>query len=129
MISDHVIWDIVRLPFPYTNRPIEQYRPGLVVGRYQQDTAPSLLWVLMITSAVHRRWPGDVEISDLASGGLPIASVIRCAKIATVEARDAERVGALIPADRPAVQAHIMHMLGAVAAAPSARVLGAQIPP
>jgi mRNA interferase MazF len=47
----------------------------------------------MITSAANRSWPHDCPIEDHAAVGLPIPSVVRPAKIATIEARDAEVVG------------------------------------
>ena len=25
------VWDVVKVPFPYTNRPVHQYRPALAV--------------------------------------------------------------------------------------------------
>ena len=46
----------------------------------------------MITSAENRSWPGDVPVSSLADAGLPVASVIRTAKIATIEADDAVKL-------------------------------------
>ena len=49
----------------------------------------------MITSAANLRWPEDVEIDDNEGTGLPIASVVRTAKIATIEARAANRLGIL----------------------------------
>ncbi len=102
-MPDCEVWDLVRVPFPYTNRPIQQRRPALVVAAPQAPGAPRLLWVLMVTSAANRGWPGDVAVSDLAAAGLPAASVVRSAKIATIEAQDAERIGALPEADRPLV--------------------------
>ncbi len=97
------IWDIIKVPFPYTNRPVQQRRPALVVARHAADGMPSLLWVLMITSALHRRWAGDVEISDLVEAGLPAPSIVRPVKIATIEEKDAEAAGRLPMADRKAV--------------------------
>jgi mRNA interferase MazF len=98
------VWDIVKVPFPYTNRPIQQYRPALVVARLHDAGMPELLWVLMITSATHRRWPGDVDIT-----GLPAPSMVRCAKIATIEAKDATTVGRL--SDRWDVEGFLRHAL------------------
>jgi mRNA interferase MazF len=97
------VWDLVKVPFPYTNRPIQQRRPALVVAVPQAPGAPELLWVLMVTSVANRGWPGDVVVSDLAAAGLPAASVIRTAKIATIEAQDAERIGTLPDTDRAPV--------------------------
>jgi mRNA interferase MazF len=57
----------------------------------------------MITSAENRGWSGDVGISDLRVAGLPAPSIVRPAKIATVDARDAQRLGTLPRVDREAV--------------------------
>ncbi len=108
------LWDLVRVPFPYTNRPVQQRRPALVVAIPEAPGTPGLLWVLMVTSAANRGWPGDVAISDLDQAGLPAASVVRPAKIATIEARDAEPIGVLPPADRRAVAAALAASLADV---------------
>ena len=87
-------WDVIGVPFPYVERPIQQRRPALVVAAGLGGSL-NLLWVLMITSAANQRWPEDVEIDDHEGAGLPIASVVRTAKIATIEARAANRLGML----------------------------------
>jgi mRNA interferase MazF len=61
----------------------------------------------MITSAANRGWEGDVAISDLRAAGLPVPSLVRPAKLATIEARDAQRLGTLAPGDRKAVAAYL----------------------
>jgi mRNA interferase MazF len=81
-----------RVPFPYVERPIQQRRPALVVAA-DLGGPHDLLWVLMITAAANPRWPDDVEIDNHDSAGLPIASVVRTAKIATIEARAASKLG------------------------------------
>lgn len=85
--------DVVKVPFPYTDRATRQRRPALVVSGPSLQEQHGLLWVVMITSAENRRWPSDVGIDELAQTGLPVPSLIRTAKIATIEARDAERLG------------------------------------
>ena len=101
------VWDVVKVPFPYTNRPVQQHRPALVVARHSRPGSPQLLWVLMVTRADHRSWPGDVAVSDMAAAGLPVASIIRTAKIATVEAGSAETIGAVAAPDRGRVRSEI----------------------
>jgi len=101
------VWDLVKVPFPYTNRPVQQRRPALVVAIPEAPGAPDLLWVLMITSAANRGWPGDVPVSDLASAGLPAPSLVRSAKIATIEAGDAQLIGHLPATD----QTHVTQAL------------------
>jgi len=104
-------WDIVRVPFPYTDRPVRQRRPALVVAAGDLETAHGLLWLVMITSAEHRGWPGDVVISELGGAGLPAPSIVRPAKIATIDARDAGRLGTLPLPDRGTVRAYLRRRL------------------
>jgi mRNA interferase MazF len=90
--------DIVRAPFPYTDRDTLQYRPALVVSGNGLGPRGSLFWVVMITSAENRPWPHDVSVGpDHAKIGLPIPSVIRTAKIASVDAARIEAVNRLPP--------------------------------
>jgi len=90
--------DVIKVPFPYTDRSTRQSRPALVVSAGGIEDAHGLLWVMMITSAENRGWPGDVPVSNLALAGLPVPSVIRTAKIATIEATDAAKLGRVSPA-------------------------------
>jgi mRNA interferase MazF len=53
-------------------------------------------------------------VSDLSVAGLPIASIIRPAKIATIDARDAEPLGVLARADRPAIANYLLQLLAPV---------------
>ena len=89
--------DVVKVPFPYTDRATRQSRPALVVSARGIQDAQGLLWVVMITSAQNRGWSDDVSVNDLAMAGLPVPSVIRTAKIATIEAGDAARLGRISP--------------------------------
>ncbi len=90
--------DVIKVPFPYTDRSTRQSRPALVVSAGGIEDAHGLLWVVMITSAENRGWPGDVPVTNLAVAGLPVPSVIRTAKIATIEAADATKLGRVPPA-------------------------------
>ena len=103
--------DVVKVPFPYTDRPTRQWRPALVVSSGGIEQAHGLLWVLMITSAGNRGWAGDVAVGDLAAAGLPAPSVIRSAKIATIEAADAVRLGRVAPALLRRVAGHLRREL------------------
>jgi mRNA interferase MazF len=104
-------WDVVRVPFPYTDRTERKFRPALIVSASALQVRHGLVWVAMITSAVNRGWPDDVVVSDLGKAGLPAASVIRPAKIATIDAKDASRLGTLPEADRIAVHAVLSGLL------------------
>ena len=108
--------DVVKVPFPHTDRPTRQARPALVVSTGGIEDAHGLLWVVMITSAENRGWPGDVAVNNLAAAGLPVPSVIRTAKIATIEAADAVKLGKVSPASFRLVAKRLRQVLGSGAA-------------
>jgi len=86
--------DIVRVPFPCTDRSTRQHRPALVVSAGGIGEDQFLLWVAMITSAANRPLPGDVAFGDAyGQAGLPAPSVVRPCKMATIEARHADHLG------------------------------------
>jgi mRNA interferase MazF len=90
--------DVLRVPFPYTDRSTRQFRPALVVSDGPIGENGALVWVMMITSAENRPWADDITFGEaFADAGLPAPSVIRPVKIATIEARHAERIGAAPP--------------------------------
>ena len=104
--------DVIKVPFPYTDRPTRQSRPALVGSTGGIEKAHGLLWVVMITSAENRGWPGDVVVPNLAAAGLPVPWVIRTAKIATIEASDATKLGRIPAALFRKVAVHLGRELG-----------------
>lgn len=105
--------DVVKVPFPYTDRDVRQRRSALVVSDQPLGDDGRLYWVLMITSADHRRWPGDVALGRRhGEVGLPAPSVIRTSKIATVEFGRMEPLGRLPDAFMEAVEAEMDTILG-----------------
>jgi mRNA interferase MazF len=100
--------DVIKVPFPYTDRATRQWRPALVVSTGAIEDRHGLLWVAMITSAENRGWHGDVAVGDLRLAGLPVPSVVRTAKIATIEAGDATRLGRVAAAPLRRVLGHVI---------------------
>lgn len=100
-------WDVVKLPFPP-----REFRPALVIVAGEIFKRHGLLWVLMITSTQNRGWPGDIEVGDILSAGLGVPSVIRTAKILTVEAKNAEITGALLGPQRRLVSEQVFANMG-----------------
>jgi mRNA interferase MazF len=88
-------YEVVVVPFPYSDRMAEKRRPALVISGAALDRH-GVLWVAMITSANNEPWSCDVPVSDLERAGLPAPSVVRTAKIACIEpARVLRRAGTL----------------------------------
>ena len=105
--------DVVKVPFPYTDRDVRQRRPALVVTDQPIGDSDRLHWVLMITSADHRRWPGDVALGrHHAEAGLPAPSLIRTSKIATVDIDRMEPLGRMPDAFMTTVEAELDTILG-----------------
>ena len=78
---------VVRVPFPFTDRVASKNRPALVLSDAAAFNTPSGHLVLaMITSARNAPWPLDCPIEDLETAGLPAPSVVRC-KLFTLDAR------------------------------------------
>jgi mRNA interferase MazF len=67
----------------------------------------------MITSAANRIWPGDIPlIDDHLEVGLPVPSLVRTTKIATIESEQADRLGSLPPGTWAKVEAALRDHLG-----------------
>ncbi len=105
--------DVVRVPFPYTDRSTRQRRPALVVSRGGLGEGERLLWVAMITSAENCAWPDDVPFGNrYADAGLPARSLVRPSKLATIEKNHAERIGRADKTLIEAVLAFLRRSLG-----------------
>lgn len=79
-------FDVVVVPFPFTDRDTTKRRPALVLtsSSFNQKAGHSVL--AMITSAEQAGWPGDCAIKDLESAGLPTNCVVRL-KLFTLDHR------------------------------------------
>ena len=80
-ISDPVTparFDIVVVPFPFTDKAAQKRRPALVISDSKAFNQPAGHSVMaMITSAGNAPWPLDTHITDLKSAGLSAPSVVR----------------------------------------------------
>lgn len=71
-------FEVVRVPFPFTDRHATRHRPALVISDRTAFNEPARHSVMaMITSARHSSWPLDTQIGDLAAAGLPRESMVR----------------------------------------------------
>ncbi|HRO52430.1 MAG TPA: type II toxin-antitoxin system PemK/MazF family toxin [Alicycliphilus denitrificans] len=107
-------WQVVRVPFPFTDRLASKNRPALVLSDAAAFNAPAGHLVLaMITSAGNAPWPLDCAIQDLAGAGLPAPSVVRC-KLFTLDARLVRgSLGRLAPHDVQEIEHSLGRLFGA----------------
>ena len=93
-------FDVVIVPFPYSDRLAEKRRPALVVSHRDLPVRLGRVWLAMITSVPYTDL-GDMPLTDLTMAGLPVASTLRASKLATVEVGHVIRVaGRLSEADQ-----------------------------
>lgn len=107
-------FQVVRVPFPFTDRAAQKHRPALVIShcdRFNQPAGHSVM--ALITSAGNPPWPLDVPIDDVSAAGLPAPSKVRF-KLFTLDHRLVRgALGTLAEADRAKVSAALDQFLGA----------------
>ena len=114
-ISDHIDlsrFDVVVVPFPFTDKAAAKRRPALVISNaaaFNRRVGHSVM--AMITSTDNATWPLDVPLTNLASAGLPSASVVRM-KLFTLDHRFVIRkCGRLAARDAILVEAALAALL------------------
>ena len=105
-------FDVVRVPFPFTDRQAHKNRPALVLSHAAAFNAPAGHSVMaMVTSAKHSVWPLDVPIADLVAAGLPAPSIVRF-KLFTLDHRLVRgRLGQLSRSDQAKVSEALARLL------------------
>jgi mRNA interferase MazF len=106
-------FDVVRVPFPFTDRTATKNRPALVLSNATAFNAPAGHSVMaMITSSSHAPWPLDCTIADLATAGLPAPSMVRF-KLFTLDHQLVRgTLGHLNEGDRATVRSAMKKLLG-----------------
>ena len=98
-------WDVVVTMFPFADGHAAKIRPALVYRGPWRVGDFEVCWVLMITSADRKKWPGDALIDDIGRAGLPAASLVRVLKIACIDTRNIlQKLGTLDAKTRRIVQ-------------------------
>ncbi len=105
-------YDVVVVPFPFTNRDTVKRRPALVVSNGAFNRVHRVAVLSMITSAANAGWPSDVRLSDLAAAGLRVASVVRLKLFTLEQSLILKPLGRLAVADRKAIGAALQEALG-----------------
>ena len=97
-------FDVVVVPFPFTDRATTKRRPALILSdaqTFNQKVGQSVM--AMITSAKNSDWPLDSEIQDLDSAGLPSASIVRMKLFTLDQQLIIRKAGKLSPTDQSKV--------------------------
>lgn len=107
-------FDLVVVPFPFTDLEARKRRPALVLSGpdFLRNTGHAIL--AMVTTAKQSSWNSDVPLWDWKAAGLPHPSVVR-AKVFTLDSRFIlRRLGGLSRRDRAAVRRSLSGALPAL---------------
>ena len=104
-------FDVVVVPFPFTEKPATKKRPALVVSSASFNDRHEHLVLAMITTAQRTRWISDIEICDWERANLAVPCKVRF-KLFTLHGElIIRRLGSLSEADKISVQAALGHFL------------------
>ena len=106
-------FDVVVVPFPFTNSSRTKRRPALVLSQKTDFGAVIEYSVLaMITSQKNEPWPLDVPIKNKKQSGLTAASIVRM-KLFTLDNRFILRkIGRLTKSDQMQVKESLTKIFG-----------------
>lgn len=103
-------WDVVVVPFPFTDRAAAKRRPALVLSASAFNHSGHVV-LAMITTAAKAAWPTDSHIVNLADAGLRESCVVRC-NLFTLDSRLVLRkIGHLAAADIASVEERLRDIL------------------
>jgi mRNA interferase MazF len=98
--------EIVLVRFPFTDAATTKKRPALLLARTARSTRYRLATLAMITSQIEAMaLEGDVKLADWETAGLLHPSLLRLAKVATVDEELIEKtIGTLSARDMEAAR-------------------------
>lgn len=99
-------WDVVVVPFPFSDQPGTKRRPALVISDRSFNIRGHTV-VAMVTTAAQRSWPGDVALTDPKVAGLHVRCIVRL-KLFTLDNRLlVKRIGGLSLKDQKQVHSQL----------------------
>ncbi len=103
-------FDLVTVPFPFTDRENNKLRPAVVISNKEYQEANKHIILLMVTSAKHSTWKYDIPITCLEKTGLKAASVIRFKMFSIDKRIIAKKIGVLSLIDSEQVEKAIRNI-------------------
>ncbi len=99
-------WEVVTVPFPFTDKPGTKRRPALVLSkRVFNENGQSLL--LRIATQAHSPWPGDTTLEVSRAAGLQTACLVRLKAFTLDNRLILKKLGNISAADRQKIAEHL----------------------
>jgi len=107
-------FDVVVVPFPFTDKTTTRRRPALVLSTAAFNAAHDHAILALITAARHSDWPSDTTLSAWREAGLVAPCRVRLKVFTLPLERVVTRLGQLAAEDRSAVRAAFSESFGSV---------------
>lgn len=104
-------FDVVAVPFPFTDRETSKRRPALVISSERFNLQHKQLALAMITTAADSAWPSDVSLSDWQQAGLKVACHFRLKLFTLDQSLVIKTIGHLTSRDVLSVKAKLNEYL------------------
>ncbi len=109
-------FDIILVPFPFSDLTAVKKRPCLILCVLRPKGLDAHYVVSMMTSSIAGiGFPFDVTLEDWKKAGLPKKTIVRLAKLVTIDAfLVRKQIGRLSANDRCVVQKNFTQMFSAI---------------
>ena len=98
-------FDVVAVPFPFTDRDATKRRPALVISNESFNRQHNQIVLAMITTATDNVWPSDVPLTNWQKAGLKVACRFRLKLFTLDQNLVLKTIGHLSSKDVKSVQA------------------------
>ena len=98
-------FDVVAVPFPFTDRDTTKRRPALVISNESFNRQHNQIVLAMITTATDNVWPSDVPLTNWQKAGLKVACLFRLKLFTLDQDLVLKTIGHLSPKDVKSVKA------------------------
>ncbi len=106
-------FDVVVVPFPFTDKPVSKRRLALIVSTSAFNSRHDQVILAMITSARQSDWPSDVHLQDWQAEGLSVPCRVRFKLFTLGKAMIVSRLSQLSDNDRRTVKTALSDTLAA----------------
>ena len=102
-------FEVVVVPFPFTDSSKTKRRPTLVISNHREFTIDKSI-LAMITTKNHSPWSLDTEITDLSSTGLKTPSIVRFKLFTIEDTLIIKKIGSLSEYDSTVIQSKVQKL-------------------
>jgi mRNA interferase MazF len=110
-ITTYRQFDVLVVPFPFTDKTAAKKRPALVLSSKVFNAEIRHSVMAMITTASHSEWPLDVALANLKDAGLKTPSIVRMKLFTIDHALILKHIGHLHPQDQNSVELALKSLL------------------